>query len=61
MLYSNVIATIQLATTCGFAGVTWYVAYSLKGITKCSVRDYVKIQKKMNICKNNFIWVTSFF
>ncbi len=31
------------------------------GITKFSVREYAKIQNKMDICKNNFIWATSFF
>ena len=33
----------------------------LIGITKFSVRDYTNIQNKMDICKNNFIWATSFF
>ena len=33
----------------------------LFGITKFSVREYAKIQNKMDICKNNFIWATSFF
>ncbi len=35
--------------------------YSYYGITKFSVMEYAKIQNKMDICKNNFIWVTSFF